>query len=145
MVTIKTTGFREIEKAFSELGAAASKRLAVRALKKVAAPIRDKAKRLAPKDEQDLEKSIEIGTRTVRSVARPDKDEARVYVGIDESQDRRLHIYASIEEFGNSSHPAQPYFRPAWNTEGRAAIDRIKPILWEDIERTAKRQAKKKG
>lgn len=142
---VKFEGGKAIEAAFRELGASASKRLGVRALKKVSKPIRDKAKRLAPKDEMDLEKSIEIGTRTVRSVSRPDKDEARVYVGIDESQDRRLHIYASVIEFGNSSHPAQPYFRPAWNTEGYAAIERIKPIIWDDIERTAARQAKKKG
>ena len=142
---IEFKGGRAIEAALKELGAAASKRLAGRALAKAAEPIRDKAKRLAPKDERHLEESIKIGARAVKSVGRPGPEEARRYVGIDESEDPALHIYAPIQEFGNSENAAQPYMRPAWNSEGPKAVERLAPILWDDIERTAKRMAKKAG
>lgn len=141
--TLDFEGGKDLEKAFQDLGAAASKRLATRALKKVAEPIRDKAKQLAPKDQRDLEESIDIGTRAVGSVSRPGPDEARVYVGIDESGNRRLHIYAEVQELGSSKQPAQPYFRPAWNSEGPKVPERLGPLVWDDLERTAKRQAKK--
>lgn len=140
-------GGKALEKALGELGPAAGKRVAVRVLKKGAVPVRDKAKRLAPKDEMVLEDAIEIGTRVAKNaraaVGRERDGIVRVFVGIDQGAPQEVNIYSIVQEDGNPDTAAQPYFGPAWATEGPKAIDIIGPELWDDIDRTAKRAARK--
>lgn len=139
-------GGLEIEAALKALGdKGAIKRTAERALKRAAEPIRDKAKELAPKDERHLEESISIG-RAIQAFQRTSSgDVVRTFVGIDESKDARLHIYASVDEFGTESHPAQPYMRPAWEAEKMTAFNLVKDTLDEEIIKTAARQARKRA
>ena len=142
MVSMRFSGGRDIERALRELGGhAVSKRLGRRALKGGAEPVRDKAKRLAPKDERVLEEAIVIGTRVSSraraSVGREQDGIVRVFVGIDQGAPQEVNIYSIVQEF------EQPYFRPAWDTEGRKAPDRMGPIIWDDIERTAARLRKR--
>ena len=142
--TMTFTGGLEIERALKELGDHnAQKRLGRRALKKAAEPVRDKAKRLARRDEGVLEDAIEIGTRVSgqakAKIGREADGTVRMFVGIDQSAPQEVNIYSQVEEFRS------PFMRPAWDSEGRKSVDRIAPLVWDDIQRTAKRLAKKRA
>lgn len=143
---VKFSGGKELEARLKALGdKGAMKRTAERALKRAAEPIRDKAKQLAPKDERHLEQSIAIG-RAIQAFQRTSTgDVVRTFVGIDESKDARLHIYASIDEFGTETHPAQPYMRPAWEAEKMTAFNLVAKTLDEEIIKTAARQERKRA
>jgi len=142
-VTVSFKGGKELEAALAELGRSVGKRTAERALEKAAEPIRDEWIRLAPEKDGDLRKAIKIG-RAVKGIQkRVAKDQAVRFIGIDESQDRRLHIYAEIQEFGNKSNPAQPAGRPAWESKKGAALDRLADDLRAEIEKSAARAARK--
>ena len=143
-VRMTFSGGRELEAALADLGKRTTqKRTAERALKKAAEPIRDKWESLVPEDKGNLKRSIKIG-KAVKAVRKGLPGEvAAMYVGVDESQDRRLHIYAEVQEFGNESNPAQPAGRPAWESEKQTSLDRLADDLWAEIEKTAERQARK--
>lgn len=146
-------GGKDLEMALMNLSSKATARnVGRRALTKAAEPIAAKARLLAPKDEHDLETAIKVG----RAIAPFQRDGNRgdyiaVFVGIDESVDKRLHIYAAEQENGNPDRQmeAQPYMRPAWDSEKGKAVDLIAPALWEDIaatnERAARRAARRRG
>lgn len=136
-------GGREVEAALAELGASVGRRIAERALKQAAQPIRDEWERLVPVDQGDLKRSIKIG-RAIKSVQRTSRGEVvKTFVGVDESQDRRLHIYAEVQEFGNQDTPAQPAGRPAWESQKMVAFDRLADDLRTEITKTAERAARK--
>lgn len=144
-VTVKFKGGKELEAALKDLGSRATKKnVARRALRRAAEPIRDEWARLVPVDEGDLKRSIKIG-RAIKSVhSRNNRgDIVTEFVGVDESEDRRLHIYAEVEEFGNDSHPAQPAGRPAWESQKYNAFNRLGADLRDEIDKAAARAARK--
>jgi hypothetical protein len=100
---------------------------------------------LAPKDEMNLEQSIKVGPRAIAQFRRSGTrgDYVAVFVGIDESIDARLHIYAPAQENGLKNMPAQPFMRPAWDSEKFQAVDKIAPELWAEITKTTARAQRK--
>lgn len=146
MITVDFKGGKELEAALKELGdKGAARRTAERALKAAAQPIRDRWEELVPEDEGDLKRSIKIG-RAIKSVQKLSRgDTVMTFVGIDESQDRRLHIYAEVQEFGDSKRQAQPAGRPAWESQKGVALDRLADDLRAEIIKTAERAARKRA
>lgn len=142
-VTMKFEGGRELEAALANLGRSVGKRAAERGLAKAAQPIRDEWERLAPEDRGDLKRSIKIGKAVKGIQRRVARDQAVRFVGIDESEDRRLHIYAEVQEFGNESVPAQPAGRPAWESKKYEALNRLSADTWAEIKKSADRAARK--
>ena len=141
--TFRFEGGKDLEAALAALGRSVGKRTAERALAKAAQPIRDEWERLAPEDQGDLKKAIKIG-RAVKGIQkRVARDQAVRFIGIDESENRRLHIYAEVQEFGNESVPAQPAGRPAWESKKFEALDRLAADTWAEIEKSAARAARK--
>lgn len=139
------TGAAELQTAFAALkDNATRRRVADRALRKAAEPIRDAAIALAPEETGDLKKAIKIG-KAIKAYQRSANrgQEVTTFIGIDESVNRRLHIYAEIDEFGKEGTPAQPYMRPAWEANRQAALDTIAAITGEEITKTAARAARK--
>lgn len=144
MVT-KTQGFAELDANLKSLGdRGAIRRTAERALKRAAEPIQAAWEHLVPIDKGDLRASIKIG-RAVKSEQKRGNAGSLVttFVGIDESINRRLHIYAEVQEFGTSRVPAHPAGRPAWEANKGKAIELIGQTLTEEIVKTAGRQARK--
>lgn len=141
---VKFSGGRDIERALKDLASNATKRNAtLRALNHAAEPIRDEATRLAPEDRGELKASIKIG-KAISAFQRMSKGDVVVtFVGIDESINKRLHIYAEIDEFGRVGQEPQPYMRPAWEQEKMTALDRLGPALWIEIDKAAERAARK--
>ena len=91
----------------------------------------------------DLRRSIKIG-KAVKGIQRQLRgDVAAIFVGIDETEDKRLRIYGPVQEFGNESNPAQPAGRPAFEATKHEALNRLADDLWSEIKATANRAAKK--
>lgn len=143
---VEFRGGIELEAALKELGDKnAARRTAERALKLAAQPIRDRWEELAPEDQGDLKRAIKIG-RAIKSVQRQSRgDLVKTFIGIDESIDRRLHIYAEVQEFGLENTPAQPAGRPAWEEKKMEAFNRLAEDLRSEITKTAERAARKRA
>lgn len=152
--TIKTEGFADIEKSLSAIESQLTRRnVAIRALTKGGEPIRADASRNAPKDKGDLDTSIKISPRAALNGRKTRRggaggefgDVVEVFIGIDTSINRRLRIYAAIQENGSESNAAQPYIRPAFDAHGRNAVSTIKNELTIEVSKTVQRAAAKKA
>jgi hypothetical protein len=153
--TFEFKGGREIEAALRELGKPLhARRAAERALPAGLEPVAVRARALVPKDELYLEHSIKVGkradTRGTRKFKRgAGKDLVELYVGIDTSaaggdtSEADLAVYSVVQEEGSPAKniPAQPYMRPAMDSELPGAPDRVRPALWEEIAKIAARLA----
>ena len=142
---VRFKGGKELETALGQLAnKAAMRRTATRALKLAAIPVRDEWERLAPQDQGDLKRSIKIG-RAIKSAQKRgnSKDIVSTFIGIDEAVNKRLHIYAEVQEFGSVNHKAHPAGRPAWESKKQVALDRLGDDLWSEIQKTAQRAARK--
>src|SRR5690606_2344940 len=51
--------------------------------------------------------------------------------------------HAHLQEFGTAHHGPQPFARPAWDAAKGGAIDTVKSEMWSEIEKAAKRLARK--
>lgn len=143
----KFEGGKDLEAALMNLATKATARnVGKRGLTTAAEPIAAKARLLAPKDEHDLESAIKVG-KAIGAFQRDGNrgDYIAVFVGIDESVDKRLHIYAAEQENGNPDRgmEAQPYMLPAWLSERQNAVKLIGPALWGEIVSTNERAARK--
>lgn len=141
--TFEFKGGRDIEAALEGLGLPRElRRIGKAALKRGTKPIVDRAKELAPKDQHDLEKAIKAG-EPIKAFRNRTPESVTTFVGIDESQDRRLHIYAEAQESGLKHMKAHPYMRPALDEKAQAAIDQVGTELWAGIEKRARFLARK--
>lgn len=165
---LSLSGFKELEKALAELkDKATSRRVADRALRRGAEPIRDRAKELAPDDPSNgegkyLVEAIKIG----RAAGAQQKlgnsgNVVSTFVGIDGSvkpaqpSTKRLTkkgtgkpgggvaAYSIFMEMGTESHAAQPYMRPAYEEKKEEAVKGMADILREEIITTQARAARK--
>lgn len=140
---VEFKGGKELEAALKELEKGAARRTAERALKLAAQPIRDDWESRVPVDQGDLKRAIKIG-RAIKSFQRTSRgDVVKTFVGVDENQDARLHIYAEVQEFGNGTTEAQPAGRPAWESQKMTAFNRLADDLRSEITKTAERAARK--
>lgn len=142
---VKFEGGLQLEAALRDLGnRATEKNAARRALTLAGEPIRAEWERLVPVDQGDLKASIKVGRAIKAYQTRSNRgDVVTVFVGVDESLNARLHIYAEVEEFGNANHPAQPAGRPAWESKKMVAFELLGLALWSEIEKAAARAARK--
>lgn len=136
-------GLRELENALADLPKATGKNVLRRVLRKAAAPIESTARALAPQFTGTLESRIITGTRLTRrqaqKVRRADsKSSAEIHVGTSDP--------AGVQtEFGNAHQAAEPWLRPAWDQDKDGALDTISGELGREIEKSARRLAKKAG
>lgn len=161
--TVQLTGFKELEASLENIGGAVGKRLARAALKKAAEPMRDKAKSLAPVKTGKLRNSIIIGSklgnrqkRDLRKLSKDQRAAIELFIGpsyLKGDGGRHGHLvefgtapHINGGMFKGSKHPGskpQPFMRPAWDAEKEPTVDRLRGLLWEQIEKRAKREARK--
>lgn len=137
--TVKLIGMRELERALAQLPQATRRRTAQNALRKGGEPIARAARAYAPVDEGNLRESITVSATLARS-QRGDRGSfapVEMYVGPGQ------HPQAITQEFGTFKEPPQPYMRPAWDTMRYTALDLIGAHLGLEIEKTARRVARK--
>lgn len=136
----KLTGFKELDRALSELPKATARNTLVRALKKAADPVQKAWQDKAPVLTGTLRQSIIVGTRLTkpqaRDARRDGKHFAEVHVGTADP--------AGIpQEFGTFKEPAQPSGRPAWEATKDDALRIFGAELGNEIEKSANRLARK--
>jgi HK97 gp10 family phage protein len=149
-VAIKLEGFKELDRALGQLPKATAKNVLKRTLNKAADPIDQDASAAAPVLTGGLQRSVITGTRLTRSqrtggaslTAGGFRSASKNYV--------EVHVGTSLSrglftEFGTFKDPPQAWFRGAWEQTKGQALDIIKSELGTEIERAAKRYAKKLG
>ena len=140
-VTVKTTGFKELEQELERISRLATRKsVARRVLKKEAQPLAELMRQGAPRDDTDLVESIGVSTKLSprqrglhRKMFRSDKAAVEMFVGAGALPQ------AHLQEFGTWFHPPQPWARPAWDQDHRAMLERIRKSLWDEVQRAAAR------
>jgi HK97 gp10 family phage protein len=157
--TFKIAGLRELENALGELPKSTGKNVLRRVAVKALTPMRDAARALAP---NDPETAASIAETIIVTTKRPDGDKsdaARAFArgGIAAARaagsgpvkaymgPATRHPKVWQQEMGNVNHGPQPYMRPAYDEGRRPAIEAIKDDLWAEIDKAAKRLAKKRA
>lgn len=165
---VKTSGFRELDKALSELPKATARTTLRKAGIEALKPMQAAAKAKVPVDTGKLQQSIIIkpgfdpkfneqaaalfrATGSARGVKR---EKGVMKIGLGPSGRMRrtrkgkptgIRVYAQVQEFGSVDQPAQPYMRPAWIEQQMAVLDHLKDSLAAAIDKSVKRIAKKKA
>lgn len=140
-VTVKLEGFRELDAALGKLPKATAKNVLRRVLKKAAQPVDVDASSAAPVNTGKLQVSVITGTQLTRSQRRGATLATSNYYA-------EIHVGTSLgrgmfQEFGTFKDAPQPWFRPAWEANKDTALNIIKVELGGEIEKAAKRYAKK--
>lgn len=123
-VKLRLTGAKELEEALRQFSPRLTSRLGNKALKAGAQPIIEEAKRLVPVLTGKLRDSITAVVSRDRS-----EDQRKVKVGFKYPAAARAHF----TEFGTRFQPAQPFLRPALDSEAQSAIDEITRVLADGV------------
>ena len=145
----KVEGLKETEAALVgladefDLSRTTARNVIIRALKDAGEPVRSDAEARAPTQDDGgkphLKPSIAISTKLSRRQKSEHKKESAVEVFIGAGPLPQAHL----QEFGSSLHGAQPYLRPAWDSNRMAVLNSIVSSLHNQIEKTRKRLARK--
>jgi HK97 gp10 family phage protein len=142
---VKLTGFRDLEKALSELPKSTGKAVLRRVGKKALEPMQAKAKALSPKDTGLLRWSIVISQKRTRRVPKTRGPISGIQMAMGPSAGEGVLNYAALDEFGTVHAEPHPYMRPAWDSEAEGALNSIKADLGTEIDKSAKRLARKRA
>jgi HK97 gp10 family phage protein len=142
--TMKLEGLKEIDEALGDLPRATSKNVLRRTARKVLEPFAEDMRALAPHDKGKTRNSITVGSRLSRRQAaeyrkmfKDDRASIEMHAGPGPT------IGAVTQEFGTVQHPPQPFARPSWDKNKGPAVTTIKQELWAEVEKAAKRHARK--
>lgn len=136
--------FREVRKALADLPARISKNVIRRAMYAGAVVIRDDARTRAPVETGALRSSIVAKASTTK--------EGEIYgsVGVDRKtfsrgkrKGRKPRRYAHLVEFGTVKSKAQPFLRPAMDTNIDRVLDVIAEAMRKGIDDEAAKAARK--
>lgn len=133
------SGLKELDRALKELPRATAKNVVRRVLLKAAQPIADDMAARAPRATGYLGDHIDTGTRLSSRQRRQHRkaSEVEVFAGA-----TRV-VQATLQEFGTKDHAPQPFARPAWESGKHRALEDVKTGLAVEIDKAAKRLAKK--
>lgn len=170
-VTVKLSGFKELDAALANLPKSAAKATLLRALAKAAQPIADAAKANAPVLTGELRDSIVVSTKLKNTIGKREfhevmkaggtrkeagaafhaarstsqgKSFAVIFVGPTVATNKGDAIKRYAQEFGSVNHAPHPYLRPAWDSEAMPALGIIRRELANEIISAAKRIGKSK-
>lgn len=144
-MTVRLEGFSELERALNELPKSTRRNVLRRVAKAALEPMAVKARGMSPVDDGNLRDAIAVSEKRTKRVTRVNRFDKKTGVEIamgPVSGDGVLN-YATFVEFGTSDTRARPFMRPAWEGSKYEALDYIKANLGNEIERAAKRLAKK--
>lgn len=134
-------GLKGLDKALKQLPKSTGKSALRTALKNAAEPIAEAARSNAPRGPTgNLVESIEVKTtlKKTQKAGRLKAGDVEVFVGATWPKGAHAHLI----EFGTYKMPAQPFLRPAWDSNKKKARDMIAEEIWENIARAARRLAK---
>ena len=135
---VKVEGLKELDKALRELKVTTARNIARRSLKTVLEPMAEAARAGVAKDRSgELRNSI--GVTSGRPRGKRYRRENRIEVHMGPGQQPQ----GIQEEFGNRNQGPRPFMRPAWEQEKQGALDSVKGVLAEEIDKAAQRAARK--
>ena len=141
---IQLDGFKELDAALSQLKRSTAKGVLRRVGRAALEPVRARAAALAPEDTGLLEDRVIISSRQQAAKARRRKpegpNEVQLYMGPARGA---AAIRGQMQEFGTANQPPQPFMRPAWDGGKMDVLKAIGRDLGSEIEKTAKRVAKR--
>lgn len=142
--TVRIEGLRQVEAALANLPKATGKAVLRRVLKRRAQPVADEMEARAPRAEGVLAASAAVSTKLTkrqkaahRKMFRSDKAAVEMFAGVGGLPQ------AHAQEFGTAHHNPQPFARPAWDATKDGVLDGITDDLWQEINKSAARLAKK--
>ncbi|WP_304615843.1 HK97-gp10 family putative phage morphogenesis protein [Paracoccus sp. (in: a-proteobacteria)] len=147
-VTVKLSGFAELDKELERLSKSMGRGVLRRGLMKAAKPLAQLAASKAPVDPVGggtLRDSIMVGaklngrqTKLHRRMFRDDRSSIELFVGPSYLMgDGGRHGH--LQEFGTEHHGPQPFMRPAWDQDQNAMLERLSQELWSELEKAIKR------
>jgi HK97 gp10 family phage protein len=121
MTRITLQGAADVAKGLNQLSTRLSRRVLRDALEEAAEPMRATASAKAPREPgaPDLAQNIVI------SNARPADGSVGIAIG-----PSKPFFYGSFQEFGTSRHGAQPFMRPAFDSEVERAARTVRDAAW---------------
>lgn len=132
------------DKALAEVGSKATqKNILRRTLLKAAKGFDDAASSLAPVETGKLQISVITGTKLTRSQRSSAYKAGKL--GVVEVHVGTALSRGMFQEFGTYKMFPQPFMRPAWDNEKYRSLETIKTELWVEIEKAAKRAARKRA
>jgi HK97 gp10 family phage protein len=156
-VTIKLEGIGDVDKALKALENEFGDKLArskvlIPAVREALKPVLAQARANAPKDSGDLTKSLVIEARRPTSRDRRSKYITKtdtVIAAVTTASGKKLakmgiksDARAIAQEFGTANHPAQPYLRPALESNAQATVTKLGEILARRIEQFRAKNSK---
>lgn len=149
-ITVKLEGFRELERALSELPKATGKGVLRRVARGALEPMADVAAARAPVRSGRLAYSISVSPkRTGRARWQGGRFRSAASTGIAMAMGPGAGVgtlrYASFDEFGTIDTPAFGYMRSAWDGGAERALDYVKVNLSLVIGKSAARLARRKA
>lgn len=145
-VTVKTKGFKELDKILAEkLPQATARNVLRRVAKGALEPMADTAARMAPEDEGRLAFSIDVSEGRTRRAKTNFLRIRGVQMAMGPASGLGTLQYSSFVEFGTIDTPAQPFMRPAWETGKMNALEYVQDNLWREVEKAVGRVAKKRA
>lgn len=142
-MTVKTTGFRELEKKLAKLPEATGRNVLRRVAKGALEPMADVAAQKAPEERGILSFSIVVTEGRTRRARTSFLRIRGIQMAMGPATGFGATYYASHVEFGTIDTPAQPYMRPAWDTGKMKALDYVQDNLWREVEKAVGRVQKK--
>lgn len=149
-VTVKTSGFRELEQALAEFTKASARNILKRAATAALQPMADEMKANAPERDSgggQLKDAIAVGDKLgkrQKSLNRRAKAGTFVEVHAGVSDIAGNHLPSGVQqEFGNENHPPQPFARPAWDQQAQPTLDRLKVSMEAEIAKASARAKRK--
>lgn len=141
-MAVKIGGFRELDRALAQLPKATERSVLRRVAKLALEPVLERAKQLVPVDEGRLRDSLVIGSSLTSRARRADKAEPREGVRVFMGSASRNAV---PREFGTVRSAAQPYMRPAWDSQRVTSAKIVFTELEKEIKKAAARAARKKA
>jgi HK97 gp10 family phage protein len=125
-VGLRIEGGERLAKTLLGLPSRVSRNVMLNALKAGAEPMRATASRLAPRDPGAPDLADNIGI----SNARPGGGISGVAIGPTTN-----FFYGSFQEFGTTRHGAQPFMRPAFDSDHRITLQIVTNQAWEALSK----------
>lgn len=142
--TMQLTGFRELERALSELPRATGKNVLRRIARGALEPLADAAAAAAPEQSGRLSFSISVSEqRTSRARWQRMASASGIAMAMGPAGGLGVLPYAAFAEFGTIDTPPHPFMRPTWDAGGVGALEYVKANLGAEIARAAARVARK--
>lgn len=143
MITSKLEGLDQTVANLEELSKATRRNTLRRVLLPAGEPVANDAAQMAPHRSGRLAFSISVSTQLTRrqKQERPKENEAEIYIG--PAGGNGALNYASFEEFGTIDTPANPFMRPAWESNRGIVLGLIHSGLTREVDRAAERAARK--